>query len=193
VDQAESREPSATVEPGVPPIVSTQAPSPTPATAAALTMKLIDDQLTEERATKTSLESRANGVIASAGTLTTLLFALAAVITQAKDYQLPGLAKASLVLAAVAFLISIIYALRAASPGTYQEVETQSLYDLTTAEALYAPVTEAEPRIANATVQVIDGARQGNAAKAKDLKFAVQAELAAAILLAAAVTTILLA
>lgn len=193
MNATEDSSPKSAVDPAATTADSTQLVSPSPPTAAALTMKLIDDQLTEERATKASLESRANGVIASAGTLTTLLFALSAIITQSKDYQLPGLAKALLVLAVVAFLVAITYALRAASPATYQEVETQSLYDLSKADVLSAPATEAEPHIAVATVRVIDGARRGNAGKAKDLKSAVQAELAAAVLLAAAVTTILLA
>lgn len=162
-----------------------------PMTAAALTMKLIEDQLTEERATKASLESRSNGVIASAGTLTTLLFALAAITTQATSHQLPSLAKVLLVVAVVSFLISIWFALRAATPATYQEVETGSLYALATTDALSAPAIEAEPAIAKATVQVIEGARRGNAAKARALKTAVQAELTAAVLLAAAVATIL--
>jgi hypothetical protein len=164
-----------------------------PASAAAATMKLIQDQLAEERATKSSLESRANTVITSAGTLTTLLFALGALVTKSTNYEVPGLTRVLLVLAVACFLVAIVFALNAAAPASYAEVELESLEAIATEQAFSAPATEAEPKIAKALVRVISRAREGNATKALNLKRAVKAELAAAVVLACAVAGALFA
>jgi hypothetical protein len=155
-------------------------------------MKYIGDQLAEERATKSALEDRANTVITSAGALTTLLFALSALATKAAaTYELPGFAKVLLVVATFFFLVAIVFALRTAAPAAYAEVTVESLYDVATPEAFSAPAAEAEPIIAKAMVEVIEGARTGNGNKAKNLRRAVQAELAAAIVVAIAVVVVL--
>jgi hypothetical protein len=164
-----------------------------PALAAATALKYIEDQLAEERATKSALEDRANTVITSAGTLTTLLFALGALATKSTNYQLPGGSQVLLVVAVGCFLVAIVFALLAAAPASYSEVTMQSLRAVATPEAFGAPAADAEPKIASAMVDVIDGARSGNATKAKNLKNAVQAELAAAVVLAIAVVVVLVA
>jgi hypothetical protein len=164
-----------------------------PALASAAALKYIQDQLAEERATKTALEDRANTVIASAGTLTTLLFALGALATKATNYELPAGSQVLLVVAVGCFLVAIVFALLAAAPATYSEVTVTSLRAVATAEAFAAPAAEAEPKIARAMVDVIEGARTGNANKAAHLRHAVQAELAAAVVLAIAVVVVLLA
>lgn len=163
-----------------------------PVLASAAAMKYIGDQLAEERATKSALEDRANTVITSAGALTTLLFALSALATKAAaTYELPGFAKVLLVVATFFFLVAIVFALRTAAPAAYAEVTVESLYDVATPEAFSAPAAEAEPIIAKAMVEVIEGARTGNGNKAKNLRRAVQAELAAAIVVAIAVVVVL--
>jgi len=164
-----------------------------PALASAAALKYIQDQLAEERATKTALEGRANTMITSAGTLTTLLFALAALGTKSTNYELPAGSQVLLVVAVGCFLVAIVFALLAATPATYSEVTVASLQAVATAEAFGAPAAEAEPKIARAMVDVIEGARTGNATKADHLKHAVQAELAAAVVLAIAVTVVLVA
>lgn len=161
--------------------------------ASAAALKYIEDQLAEERATKTALEDRSHTVIASAGTLTTLLFALGALATKSTNYVLPGASQVLLVVAVGCFLVAIVFALLAAAPATYSEVTVASLRAVATAEAFAAPAAEAEPKIARAMVEVIEGARSGNAAKANHLKHAVQAELAAAVVLAVAVIVVLTA
>jgi hypothetical protein len=165
-----------------------------PALASAAAMKYIGDQLAEERATKSALEDRANTVITSAGALTTLLFALSALATKAAaTYELPGFAKVLLVVATCFFLVAIVFALRTAAPAAYAEVTVESLRKVATPEAFSASAAEAEPIIAKAMVEVIAGARSGNGQKARDLKRAVQAELAAAIVVAIAVIVVLTA
>ncbi|MER6975133.1 hypothetical protein ABT304_29005 [Nocardioides sp. NPDC000445] len=164
-----------------------------PASASSAALKLIEDQLAEERATKAALEARANTVITSAGTLTTLLFALGALATKSNTYDLPDLAKGLLVMAVFCFLLAILFALRAAAPATYSELSVKSLQAVATVEAFNAPATEAEPKIAAALVEVIDGARTGNKKKADHLNRAVRVELAAATVLAIAVIVVLVA
>ena len=164
-----------------------------PTTAAAQTMKVISDQLEEERATKTSLESRATSVITTSGTLTTLLFALAAVVTQKDSFDLPTPAKVLLVAATACFMGAVILALLVARPTNYKEMDEASLRAIASAEALAASAVEAEPVIATAQVEIILGARSKNGGKANLLGYAVLVEVLATVLVGAAVVAILLA
>lgn len=162
------------------------------ATSAAATMKLVQDQLTEERSTKSSLEARAIGVITSSGALAALLFALAALVTKPAAYA-PALAVRFLLGATlVAFMVAIVQAILASRPGSYQEVSLESLHDVATKTAMEAPADEGEPEIARMLVTIIERARERNAKKARFLKNAVTAEAAAAVLLTGAVALILL-
>lgn len=184
----------------VPPPVSGQptttagtAPAATPVTtSAAAVMKLVQDQLAEERATKTSLETRAVAVITSSGALATLLFALAALVTKATTYQLPDAARVVLVLTLLAFTLAGVLAIFVARPSTYQEVKLDSLKAVASPEAMNAPATEGEPEIAKVLVNIIEGARKANADKAGLLRYAVISETAAAVLLAVTVAIVLL-
>lgn len=156
-------------------------------------MKLVEDQLTEERTTKSSLETRAIGVITSSGALATLIFALAALVTKSQTYVLPGLAQAALGLTLVAFATSSVLAIVASRPRTYQEVTIESLRDIATKNAMGSPAEQGEPEIARVLVDIIAKARTENGHKARFLRSAVTLEATAAILLAVAVAVVLLA
>lgn len=160
--------------------------------SAAALMKLVQDQLTEERSTKSSLETRAIGVITSSGALATLLFALAALVTKPAAYELPSLARLVLLATLVAFIAAAVLAIVASSPGTYQEVTVESLKAAASKEAMGAPADEGEPRIAQVLVDIISTARTKNAVKAQFLKAAVTLEAGAALLLAVGVAIVLL-
>jgi hypothetical protein len=153
-------------------------------------MKLVQDQLVEERSTKSSLETRAIGVITSSGALATLLFALAALVTKTATYTLPDLARLGLVLTLLAFICAALFSILAASPGTYQEVTIPSLRDA--AGHMGSPAREGEPAIASVLVDIIETARDKNADKAKHLKRAVTAEAVGAVLLGLVVGVVLL-
>ena len=173
-------------------MTSPEEPPSAPVTSAAAVMKLVEDQLVEERATKSSLEARAIGVITSSGALAALLFALAAVVTKPANYA-PALAIRILLGATlVAFMVAIVRAILASRPGTYQEVSIESLRDVATITAMGAPADEGEPAIALMLVTIIEKAREQNAQKARFLKQGVTAEALAAALLTAAVALILL-
>jgi hypothetical protein len=155
-------------------------------------MKLIEDQLAEERSTKSSLEARAIGVITSSGALATLLFALAALVSKPTDYAVPDLARYALVATLLAFVAAAVLAILAARPGTYQEVTIDSLNAAAAPEAMAAPAAEGGPKIATVLVSIIATARQRNGQKARFLKAAVGFEAGAAVLLAIAVGVVLL-
>lgn len=154
-------------------------------------MKMVEDQLAEERSTKSSLETRAIAVITSSGALVTLLFALAALVTKPAEYELPNAARAVLLLTVLAFITAAVLAIVAATPGTYQEITVESLKAATTETAMGAPASQGEPRIAQVLVQIIETARTKNAAKARYLKAAVTTEAIAAVLLATAIVIVL--
>jgi hypothetical protein len=156
-------------------------------------MKLVQDQLAEERSTKSSLEARAIGVITSSGALVTLIFALAALVTKPVEFDLPGPARLMLGATLVAFIVAAVLALIAARPGTYQEVTLESLRAAATEEAMGATAEEGEPEIAKGLINIIAKAREENANKARFLKAAVTFEAVAAVLLAVAVAIVLLA
>ncbi|WP_433003259.1 hypothetical protein [Kribbella sp. CA-294648] len=155
-------------------------------------MKLVQDQLAEERSTKSSLEARAIGVITSSGALVTLLFALSALVTKSPTYELPEVARIALAATLIAFGIATVLAITAARPENYQEVTVKSLEAVATAEAMTALAREGEPEIAKVLVKIIARARKENGVKARFLQFAVTFEVTAAILLTFAVGTVLL-
>lgn len=90
---------------------------------------LIQDQFIQERAIKDSLESRASAVIASAGTLVTLLFALVALVTKSQQYSLPVASRFLIGVALAAFLIAAVLAILVIRPRTYGAVDERSLRD----------------------------------------------------------------
>lgn len=166
--------------------------TPVPPTAAAAVMKLVQDQLTEERSTKSSLEARAIGVITSSGALVTLIFALAALVTKPDQFALPDPVRLVLGFTLVAFIAAAVLALIAARPGAYQEVTLESLRGAATEEAMGATAEEGEPEIAKGLINIIAKAREENGNKARLLKAAVTLEAVAAVMLAVAVGIILL-
>lgn len=161
-------------------------------TSAVAVMKLVQDQLTEERSTKSALEARAIGVITSSGALATLTFALAALVTKPAAYELPGPARLVLGITLVAFMAAAVVAIIAARPGTYQEVSIDSLRSVVTEAAMGAPAEVGEPEIASVLVDIIARARQMNRNKARFLRRAVTLEAIAAVLLGVAVGIVLL-
>lgn len=154
---------------------------------------LIQDQLLQERAIKNSLESRAGGVIASAGTLVTLLFALVALVTKQEHYSLP-LASRYLIGAALgAFLFAAVLAILAMRPRIYGAVKVKSLRKLADESAYNMSASVEEPEIAKAMVELIEIARKRNHRKAHFLITSVIAEVMAVVVLGLAIGVMLAA
>lgn len=153
---------------------------------------LIQDQLLQERALKDSLESRASAVIASAGTLVTLLFALVALVTKSQRYALPLASRYLIGAALVAFLTAAVLAILVIRPREYAVVDGQSLLALANSDAYGAPASVGEPKIATAIISLIEKGRIGNRKKAHFLIASVTAEVVAVVVLGLAVGVMLI-
>lgn len=126
-------------------------------------------------------------VIASAGTLVTLLLALVALVSK------PGagtfsIASKSLIGAAIgAFLAAAAFAILAIRPREYAVVDEQSLRGMATGAAYGTPASVGEPEIAAALVDLIERTRRGNRGKARFLMWSVLAEMVAVAFLGLAI------
>jgi hypothetical protein len=87
----------------------------------------IDDELTELRAVKDSLESRGAAVITSAGAFVTLLFAVVALISGREKYDLPDNAHFWLYMALGLFFVAGLLALFISMPLLYRAPTTRGL------------------------------------------------------------------
>jgi hypothetical protein len=77
----------------------------------------LDKELNQDSIKQSSLEQRSSFVIASSGTLVTLLFGLSALVTKPENYQLPFAARIALVIALVLFLLAAVSALLVNAPA----------------------------------------------------------------------------
>jgi MFS family permease len=161
-------------------------------TSESAITSLIQDQLLQERALKDSLESRAGAVIASAGTLVTLLFALVALVTKSQQYALPLASRFLIGVALVAFLTAAVLAILVIRPREYAVVDEQSLHALANNGAYSAPASIGGPKIAVAIIGLIEKSRYGNTKKAHFLIASVIAEVVAVVVLGLAVGVMLI-
>lgn len=171
--------------------MSADVQAPAEDTAGPAVMELVRDQLGQERAVKDSLETRANGVITSSGTLVTLLLAIVGLVAKPGDLHLAIEAKALIVAALVAFLAAAVLAMLAVHPRSYAGMDRADLKAISTERAWRSPGTYAGPRIASALVSIIDTSREGNRTKAAQLGWAIRAEASAIIFLGCAAAVVL--
>jgi hypothetical protein len=149
--------------------------------------RLIEDQLLQARTLKDSLESRASVVIASSGTLVTLLLALVTLVGRPAKNYLPLASRFLIVLAIAGFLAAAAFAILVVRPREYAVVDENSLRDLANSDAYSAPAAEGEPRIALALIGLIEKTRHGNMRKAHFLMISVIAEMIAVVVLGLAI------
>lgn len=167
-------------------------PEPT-ASAGEHYSRLISEQLDNERAIKASLEQRGIAVVATAGTLVTLLFALGALVTRSQTFEPPAASVVFLLLALLAFLAASVAAIATNRVRTYEEVKIGALRVLLDENLWAAESSIGERRAAEVRVAILAIARNQNAKKAKSLKWAMRSEVTAVGLVAIAVAAILLA
>jgi hypothetical protein len=101
-----------------------------PNAAGSIYRDFLKGQLAEQDARKASFEQRGLSVIATAGTLATLLFGLAAFATAEKIHSLTHDAKSSLIVALVAFGVAGILALLTNMPVPYDVPKAASIKSL---------------------------------------------------------------
>jgi fumarate reductase subunit C len=149
-------------------------------------------QLTEERSTKTSLESRGITVITTSGALVTLLFGLVALATkQAATYTLPDVATYLLVVAALLMTLAAVFGLLTNWALTYVEVTPEGIQDLVDNRDWSAGDEQGMVDVAVTTKVIIEAARVQNGRKAILLRLAMIAEITGVFFVALAAVNVL--
>jgi hypothetical protein len=139
---------------------------------------LVKEQLTEERARKTSIEGRGITVITTSGTIVTLLFGITTLASKATNYALPFWAAITLAAAGILFIGASVLALATNWALTYKEVDIPGLRGLQD-EDWSADEGEAGKAIVDAWTDIIETARSKNGSKATVLRAAMAVQLLA--------------
>jgi hypothetical protein len=152
----------------------------------------IKDQLAAQEARKASIEQRGTWVINSSGVLVSLLFGLVALLTSAKDYQVPGGAKPWIFAAMISFVVAAVAAIITNAPLFYAGVKTSDLQKALTGPIWRDSAAKAEKRIAATDLKVLGTAKSRNTLKGCALLAAVIAQVCGVIFLALAIRVILI-
>jgi hypothetical protein len=151
----------------------------------------IESQLRDQEARKGSIEQRGVAVITTCGTLVSLLFGLAAVLTGVEEYELPSAAEPWLYAALIAFVMAAITGIVTNLPLFYVGVRVDDLRGAVKNRWNESP-QDAEQRVAATQVKVLARAKTLNTVKGFFLLAAIIAEVFAVIFLAVAIRAILL-
>lgn len=157
------------------------------ATSGVAIASLIQDQLAQERSLKDSLEARASVIIASAGTLVTLLLALVTFVSKPERNFFPVVSRSLIGAAIAGFMLAATFAILAIRPREYAVVDEKSLREMASSRVYNTPASVGEPKIALALVQLIEKTRIGNRRKARFLMWSVLAEMLAVVFLGLAI------
>lgn len=154
--------------------------------------ELITALLTEERERKQSIEQRGLAVVTSSGTLATLLFGLAALVTESDSFQLPDSAKTFLIAAVMSFGFAGVLAIFTNKPLRYAEPGRDWLMKLV-APQVWDRTTRAlaARRAAEARIQSIVSFRDKNKEKVRLLTAAITLQVIGVAALAVAVLVVL--
>jgi hypothetical protein len=152
--------------------------------------QLIQDQLAEERARKTSLEQRGIAVITTSAGLGTLLFGFAALTSSKK--ALPPDAKDLLIAALALFVFAAVGGLITNFPRRYAEADVKAMGKRVSYEEWHDPhVAEAYRSNARLNYHIVRHARKVNRNKALTLWAAFACELLALVCVAASVALVI--
>lgn len=155
--------------------------------------QLIKEQLDYDRAVKASLEQRAVTVITTSGVLVSLLFALAATVTDIEGFEPPFAARVLLAFAMGSFLVAAILGIAVNRPRDYEVTGQAGLRRIIEEQFWVGPSEIGSRRSAEVRVDMILSAREANRRKGKLLLGAMVLEVAAVALVGIAVAVILLA
>lgn len=151
---------------------------------AQLVQSLFDAEITR----KSTLEQKATGIIASSGTLVSLLFALVEVVTKAANFSLPRSSHPWLMASVVFFSLAIALSVAIAVPIPYGETE------ITAAELQswwVDGLSDAEFAVAELQLQRIETARRRNRLKVYGLLGAMGSQFLGLAMLTVAVILVL--
>ncbi len=158
--------------------------------AAASTF--IDAELDTERDRKSSLESRGLGVITTSGTLVTLLFALAALVTQVSGFSPTNLTRSFLAGAAIFFVVAAVFGIWCNTPIPYFQVDPASLVVLVEPSTWIEDGVDARRELAAARLAELADSRARNESKARLLAIAVVGEVLGIAMTATGILSVLL-
>jgi hypothetical protein len=174
-----------------PPVVTPPAADAWPDLAGSAYRDLIDNELAREYTLKDSFESRAMDTINSAGTITSLLFGLAVVVTQATDYTPSKGVTATLAVALAFLIVSAIAGLVVNSPMSYGEPGQAELSGRLDAAKWNASPSDGQIWTARLEILQIVEARKRNKLKAQLLIVGLATEIIGVAVVAIAILEIL--
>lgn len=152
----------------------------------------ITEQLTEERASKTSLESRGISVITSSSALITLLLGVATLAAKLdQNKAIPTASSILMIVGLGAFLVAGAAGALSNAPGRYGEADPDSLATLLSRECWLSDRVDAEISTAMARLEILDDARTRNSRKAICLLVGFIAEVVSVVAFGCAISLIL--
>jgi hypothetical protein len=153
---------------------------------------LIENLLINESSRKSSLEQRGGAVITTSGVLVSLLFGLAALVTDANGFALPGASQVFLVVALILFVLAAVGGIICNWPLSYYQLRNEDLHRLVDIKNWHGTPEIAAQRVAQGQVSVLVRARKLNRKKARALTAAMLLQILAVTVLAVSVTIILI-
>jgi hypothetical protein len=171
---------------GIPPT-----PPDTTGSAGPVYATLVENQLGEETARKTSFEARGITVITTSAALVGLLFGFSALVAGADTFTLPPAAVVFLSTSATLFVVAAILSIVCNWPLKYRQVELADLRRLTNEQFWWGEEAVAKRRVAEARVEILSRARELNAIKGRFLLAAMMIEVIAIGALAVGVIIII--
>ncbi|WP_305784255.1 hypothetical protein [Symbioplanes lichenis] len=154
-------------------------------------LDLVADQLTHERAVRTSLEQRAMSVVTTSGALVTLLLAFANLRARGQGYVTPGAVVILLLTAVILLVTAVLAALSVNRPVAQDQIGDAELLGLTRRDWALAAYTDVLREVTLARCDLLSSARKANARRSRALRAAVRSEALAVLMTAAAVFVVL--
>lgn len=154
--------------------------------------EFIEKELAYERDRRKSLDARGISALTTSSTLVTLIVGLGAIVTSVDGFEPGWPAIALLGFALLAFVLTALLGLLANRLVKYQVVDPAQLRTWRDHDKKWNDEADKAKRvIAEANITTIETLRKGNGRKAKLLEAALWSQLAAIVLLAAAVGVVL--
>lgn len=154
---------------------------------------VINYELEQERARRTSLEQRAIAVVTSSGVLVSLIFGFGALVKgQGATPRLPAEARVLLALALLAFVTAAVMSLLTNRPRDYKPFGVKADLEKMVAEYWSISGDSARRSVAEFRTGEVDRWRDNNKIKAAYLQGAITLECCGIALLAASIVTILI-
>jgi len=148
----------------------------------------LKDRIAAEEARKTSLEQRGIAVVSTSGTLITLFFGLAAIITSRQGYSPPSDFRSHSAWALAFFLLATLVAVATNLPLPYSDVKAK---ELNSGEMWQETATVAKENVFDFRVTLLQGLQKRNGLKALMVVAAMAAQGIAVLFVALAIWSIL--